>query len=101
MRGSLKKTIPASGGIISYHYRESCSSNNIYIERELTRKVPRLGLVEVDMGDGGRGEMGVQHLFQKVMGDQLFVGRVEAETRWEEPVGALVSAAAAAVIHGG
>ena len=40
--------------------------------------VPWLGLVEVDVADGRRGEAGVHGLPSEVAGDELFVRREEA-----------------------
>jgi len=47
----------------------------------LTRQVPGLGLVEVGLADGERGEAGVGDLAGEVVRDELLVGGVEAEAR--------------------
>jgi hypothetical protein len=51
----------------------------------LTWEVPWLALVEVDVGDGARGEGEVGHLAGEVVGDELLVRRVEPEP-WREPL---------------
>jgi hypothetical protein len=51
----------------------------------LTWEVPWLALVEVDVGDGARGEAQVGDLAGEVVGDELLVRRVEAEP-WRQPL---------------
>lgn len=46
-----------------------------------TRKLPWLALVEVHFGNGTAGEVAVEDLLDEVVGDELFVGRVEPEPR--------------------
>lgn len=54
-----------------------------------TRKLPWFTLVEVDLCDGPAGEATVENLLEKIVGYELLVGRVEAETRWKLSIAAL------------
>lgn len=44
-------------------------------------QVPGLEAVEVDLGDGVDPEAAAEHAAAEVVGDQLLIGRVEAEAR--------------------
>lgn len=43
-------------------------------------KIPRVGGVEIGVGDGGSGEGGVESLGREVVEDELFIGGVESES---------------------
>jgi hypothetical protein len=58
----------------------------------LTRELPWLALVQVDLRDGAAAEAAVHCLAEEVVGDELLVRRVEPEPRRQ-----LATAAAAAV----
>ena len=51
-----------------------------WVRYGLTGKLPWLALVEVDFGDGSAGEGAVENFLEEVVGDELLVGGVEAES---------------------
>jgi hypothetical protein len=54
----------------------------VYVTHPLTRELPWLALVQVDLRDGAAAaEAAVHGLAEEVVGDQLLVRRVEAEPR--------------------
>ena len=48
----------------------------------LTRKLPRLRLVEINLRNGGTRETGVEDFLEEVVSDELFIGRMKPKTRW-------------------
>lgn len=51
-------------------------------KHRLSRKFPRVEFVEVDLGDDGDRKRGRLDFSLKVVDDEFFVGRVEAEPWW-------------------
>lgn len=72
-----------SGGgervVVKTHKMTSSTDN----ERAPTGKLPRLADMEIDLDQSASEDFFIRHLFVEIMADQLFVARVESETRWQ------------------
>lgn len=60
----------------------------MYGDQLVTRKVPWVALVDVDLGDDWHGALDGGGLVHEVVNDELLVGGVEAEAWWKGRHGA-------------